>query len=143
MMFIFFINNRDKYIDVNVEEIVACLSEEADLAEMERFGNSQFKKDFGLNANDYDGVIYYGHQSVMDCEKVLIIKLSDSSQGKDVEKTVKSRRTSDMELFKSYAPDQYRLLSDCVIEQKGNYFIYVVSDNAGSVEKALTDCITG
>ena len=143
MMFIFFINNRDKYIDVNVEEIVACLSEEAALAEMERFGNSQFKKDFGLNANDYDGVIYYGHQSAMDCEKVLIIKLSDSSQGKDVEKTVKSRRTSDMELFKSYAPDQYRLLSDCVIEQKGNYFIYVVSDNAGSVEKALTDCITG
>lgn len=143
MMFIMFINNRDNYIDVNIDEIESCLSEASDLSEMEHFGNSQIKKDFGINANDYDGAIYYGHQSVMDCEKILVIKLSDSSQGKELMKTVKSIRTSDMDMFKAYAPDQYKLLSECVIEQKGNYFIYVVSDDARAVEKAFADCITG
>lgn len=143
MVFIVFVSTRDNYIDVSMEDIKSAVSEAADFSGMEEFGNSQLKKDFGINANDYEGVIYYGHQSVMDCEKVLIIKLSDSSQGKDLAKSVKEIRTADMDMFRSYAPDQYKLLDECVIEQKGNYFIYVVSDNARAVEKAFTGCITG
>ena len=47
-----------------------------------------------------------------------------------------------MELFKSYAADQYKLLSESILEQKGKYVLYVVSEDAGSIEKAFTKSIT-
>ena len=143
LAFILFVNNRDSYSDVSIGTIEASVSETAGLSGMESLGKLQLKKDFGINENDYDGVIYYGHQSVMECEKTLVIKLTDESQGKDLINTIEKKRASDMELFKSYAPDQYKLLSDSVLIQKGNYLIYVVSDNARAVEKAFNDCITG
>ena len=109
---------------------------------MKKFGNTEFKKSFGVNANDYDGIAYYGHQSVMNSETILVIRLKSEDQGENIIDIINTLKETNMELFKSYAADQYKLLSESVLEQKGKYVLYVVSDDAGSIEKAFTKSIT-
>ncbi len=141
--FILFINNKTVYKDISTDAIISELQDVADLDNMKEFGNSQIKKDLGINANDYSGIEYYGHETVMESETLLIIRLSDESQGKTIIETIEKQRDSNMELFKSYAPDQYKLLEDSILEQKGKYIFYVVSDNASAIEKAFLKSITG
>ena len=141
--FIIFVNRRESYIDINASAILDRIVEVVDISNMEKFDNSDIKKNFGVNANDYGSVVYYGHESVMDCETLLIIELDDESQGQDIMDVIAKNRDADRELFKSYAPDQYKLLSDSILEQKGNYVLYVVSGNAKDIEKAFVDSITG
>ncbi len=143
MAFVIFINRRDSYRDIDASDILEDIVENVDIGEMEQFNNSDIKKDFGVNANDYDSIVYYGHQSVMNSETLLIIRLADESQGQDIMDIIDAQKETNMELFKSYAPDQYRLLSESILEQKGSYVLYAVSENAPAIEKAFSDSITG
>lgn len=141
--FIFFINTMENYTDVAVERIISGVGETARLEEMTEFDGSQIRRNFGINANDYQEFAYYGHESVMNSESLLIVKLSDAKQGDGVISAIRASRDKSMELFKSYAPEQYALLSGSVLEQKGNYVIYVVSDRAAEIEREISGILTG
>lgn len=141
--FIIFVSTRDNYKNVSVNEIFNAVEGKAGIENMDCFDGSALKRDFGININDYDGVVYYGHETVMETETLLIIKLSDQSQGNDIIDTINSQRETNMELFKSYAPDQYELLNNSIVEQKGDYILYTVSDNAKAIEMAFSKCIKG
>lgn len=139
--FIVFVSTRDNYGDVSVDSIFNELESEALSDGMVEFSGLDFKRDFGFNTNDYEGVVYYGHETIMETETLLIIKLADESQGATVIDTISGYNEDNMELFKSYAPEQYELLKNSVLEQKGNYILYTVSDNAQNVEKLFTKAI--
>ena len=47
-----------------------------------------------------------------------------------------------MNLFQSYAPDQYELLANSILDIKGNYVFYIVSENSEDVARLFVDCIT-
>lgn len=141
--FIFFINTRENYTDAAMERIIAGVSEIAGLEEMTEFDGSRLRRNFGINANDYSEFAYYGHESVMNSEALLIIRLSEAGQGSQAISAIGTSHDKSKELFKSYAPDQYALLSGSILEQKGNYVIYVVSDRASQIERAISDILTG
>lgn len=143
MSFIVFISRQNNYVDIDASDILDNIVEVVDIGDMEEFTNSDIKKDFGVNANDYASIVYYGHQSVMNSETVLIVKLADESQAQDIMDIIDTQKESNMQMFKSYAPEQYKLLSESILEQKGSYILYVVSENAGDIERAFTDIITG
>ena len=143
MAFVIFISRQNSYIDTDAARIMDNIIQSTDMGDMEKFGNTEFKKTFGVNANDYAGVVYYGHQSIMNSETVLVICLESESQGEDIVNIINTRKETNMELFKSYAPDQYKLLTESILEQKGKYVLYVVSDNAAEIEKAFMKSITG
>ena len=126
--FVIFISRQNSYTDVDATKIMDNIIQSTDMGDMEKFGNTEFKKSFGVNANDYDGIAYYGHQS--------------EDQGENIIDIINTLKETNMELFKSYAADQYKLLSESILEQKGKYVLYVVSEDAGSIEKAFTKSIT-
>lgn len=142
-VFIVFINAKDNYVDVDVNTIASGISDTSGFGDMEKFGSEDVKKDFGINVNNYDGFIYYGHETVMQCETVFILKLKSSSQADDIVEIIKDQIEENKELFQSYAPEQYEMLNNSILEHKGNYIIYIVSDNASSIEKVISDIIKG
>lgn len=141
--FIFFINTRENYIDVAMNRIISGLGETGMLQGMTAFDGAQVRRNFGINVNDYPEFMYYGHESVMNSEAVLVVKLSETGQAAGVVGAIEASRDQSMELFKSYSPEQYELLSGSIVEQKGNYVIYVVSDHAAEIERKISDLLTG
>lgn len=143
VLFIVMVNRQTTYAEVSVDEIMEAISRGgADLGEMEEFSPTEIKRQFGININDYQGVAYYGHVSIMESETLLVVCLQDKDQGEGIMDTITEQRDELMKLFQSYAPDQYELLRSSVLVQKGNYLLYVVSEEAKAVESAFVDCIT-
>ena len=101
MAFVIFISRQNSYSDVDATQIMDDIIQSTDMGDMEKFGNTEFKKSFGVNANDYDGVAYYGHQSVMNSEAILVIRLKSEDQGENIIDIINTRKETNMELFKS------------------------------------------
>ena len=141
--FILFISHRDFYKDVNIDSIKFSVSKDETVNCMEEFGASRIKRDYGFNINDFGEAFYYGYESVMECDKVMVIKLNDGTDGKEILSAVKDKNDELKKLFQSYAPDQYTILNNCVLEKKGKYIIYIVSEKASEIRNTIIDCIKG
>lgn len=97
------------------------------------------KKYYGLDANDYDGVVLYFPVSNMDAEELLIIKMQDESQADDIRAAIEARRETQNTLFEGYAPAQYELIQSSIIDVQGNYILYVVHTDADRIDEAFRE----
>lgn len=95
------------------------------------------KKNFGLNADDYDGVLIYTPNTNMSAEEVLLIRLKDLSQSDEVTGAIEERIASQYRIFEGYAPDQVALLDRSVVDVQANYILYIVGDDAGSIDEVF------
>ena len=124
-----------------MEDVEAAVVKAAKFEELEPEQNRMFKRFYGLNAKDYDGVILYAPDDAMDVEELLIVKLSKVSQSRKVEAAIKERLETQMKGFEGYGAEQTKLLHDHVLEVKGNYIFYMVGENADDARSAFLDSL--
>ena len=77
----------------------------------------------------------------MDVTELLIIKLKSNDQASSVESAVRKRLDSQIQNFTNYGTNQLQLLESSVIKVSGNYFFYVVSENAVQLKDIFSDSI--
>ena len=87
--------------------------------ELQQESGQKFKRYYGLNAADYEGVMLYSAKSSMSAEEILLVKTKTDEQVKEVE-----RRMLD---FEGYAPEQVRMLEQAQISVRGKFVLCVVS----------------
>ena len=97
--------------------------------------NKPFEKvsgsvDFGLNAADYTGVMYYSSGANMSAEEVLLVKVKRDSQVQEVVDAIDERIQSRINDFEGYAPDEVKLLQDAGQSVRGSYIFYACSPDA-------------
>jgi len=126
-----------RYKDIPTETLARTLSADTGLEQMEHFSNSRFKKDYSMNANEFVSVEYYGYEDIMDSETFLLVKSNDQEQLRQLETAISERRKYLMEVFRSYAPENYELLENAVLEIRGDYLVYLVMDNSEQVFQSL------
>lgn len=113
----------------------------ADISLMKK-GNAQtFKKFYGLNEKDYDGVMLYYAKSAMGAEELLVIRLKDLNQAEAAETAVEKRLETRTEAFEGYGVSQTKMLRNAVSMTRGNYIFLAVSTDAQKFQKAFTDSL--
>lgn len=125
----------------SLEEVSQAVSGSVSLEGMEESSNQMFKKFYGLNANDYEGVSLYAPASNMDAEEILIIKLKDSSQAEAVTAAVNKRLETQKSSFEGYGIEQFDLLEDHILDVQGNFILYVVHPEASKADQAFRDSL--
>ena len=100
-----------------VEAAVASVG----LGSMKKSDDLTVKKVFGINAGDYEGVVYYKGEGIMDVNELLIVKLKSVSQASDVKKAAQNRLDEQIKNFTNYGTDQIDLLNQGVVVSRGNY----------------------
>lgn len=125
----------------SLEEVSQAVSGSVSLEGMEESNNQMFKKFYGLNANDYEGVALYAPASNMDAEEILIVKLKDSSQAEAVTSAVNKRLETQKSSFEGYGIEQFDLLEDHILDVQGNFILYVVHPDASKVDQAFKDSL--
>ena len=88
------------------------------------------KRNFGLNAADYTGVMYYSSGANMSAEEVLLVKVKRESQVQEVVDAIDERIQSRINDFEGYAPDEVKLLQDARQSVRGTYIFYACSPDA-------------
>ncbi len=76
-------------------------------------------------------------------EEVLILKMKDKTDMDAIRKVMETRLKNQTELFKSYAPDEVLKLNSAVIEVKGNYAFFAITNTKDSskAKKIFTDAV--
>lgn len=127
--------------DVPVDTIEKNITKVMKTKGMTKGRAQDLKKYYGLNANDYDGVMLYIPNDVMSVNEVLVVKVKDESQTEDVEKAIESRLDTQKKSFEGYGVEQTKLLRSAIVESKGSYTFLAVSKDADSIEAAFRKSI--
>ena len=98
-----------------------------------------FKRIFGLNAEDYEGVAYF--KPISQMEELLIVKLASSEQEEALEEAVEERIDNQKTSFDGYGVAQCALLEKAIVKTKGNFLFYCVSPDAEQHYQAFLDAM--
>lgn len=114
----------------SAEEIYNTMTETGNFTEdLELKDNSGLKKAFGFSADDFDSVIYYSSDDVMNVNELLIIKFSDSSSIQQAIQAIEKRNSESYDIFAAYAPEQGELLKNYVLTTNSNTLFFFVGGN--------------
>ena len=81
----------------------------------------------------------YGPQTNLNTNAVLLLRLKDASDASEFKEKIDAYKANLVEIYKSYAPDQAKLVEDSVYEEHGKTIVLVISDKSEEVKKALAD----
>ena len=117
----------------SVKEITEPVVEMLADSTMVKKGTSDAVKAFGIDPDGTEGILYWAAEDVMDVSEILIIKLADGTDAEPFKAAVEKRVADQENLYKNYAPDQYAVLQDSIIEISGNVLFYCASPDAASL----------
>lgn len=141
LVFVIFLQMDIKDSNASLENVEQNVIEAVGIENMEKSTNRMFKKFYGLNASDYEGVALYTPLTNMNAEEILIIKLKDSSQGESVAEAVNSRLEKQKASFEGYGVEQYSLLEKHVLDVRGNFVLYMVHKDANKGDQVFRDSL--
>lgn len=133
---ILFIGRRSES-SASFSDVKDAVSKVADTAHMELNSERFLKKYFELNAEDYEEILIYTPITNMDANELVLLKLKDASQGEAVKAAIENRIRSQLDIYEGYAPEQVALLDAAIIDDRGNYILYVVGENSEEVDEAF------
>ena len=119
-------------------EVAEAVTSAIDMENMQLADNQMVKRFYGLDPADYEGCVLYYPNTNMMAEEVLIVKLKDISQQQTVSDAIEARLQTQKNTFEGYGVEQFDLLTNhAVVELRGNYVLFVVSDHAEAARKAF------
>ena len=127
--------------DVPLSQVDAAFSAEFSLDGMEKAGELRFKRAFGLNAADYQEVLYYTPDNTMSVNEFLVVRMKDESQLPEVRAGLDARLATQKKNFDGYGTDQTALLNDAKIWTAGPYAVFIVSREADAQLSFVEDLL--
>ncbi len=124
-----------------IEEVKEATIANLDMSSLEEAPNRIFKRNYGLNANDYEGVVYYTGVNSLDVDEILIIRLADDAQSEELTTAINDRLETLKNSFENYGVDQYALLNASILDVQGNYLLYVVHPDAVIADQGFRDSL--
>lgn len=122
-------------------EVYSSVSKSIKTDKLKEKKKSELKNTFGLSADDFDSFEFYATDSVMEVEKILVLKVKDMSQTEDVVNTLSNWAEDQIQLFAGYAEEQAELLKDYVLESRGGIIFFAVTDDSGAAISAFQSAV--
>ena len=94
-----------------------------------------------LNAADYAGTAYYSAESTISASEVLLIRIKNDDQIKEITDAIDKRIESRKNDFGDYLPEQAGLLDNAKQSVRGAYVFYAVSPDADAYLKAFNSSL--
>ncbi len=120
------------------DAVLSAVTAELDMTKMQEAPAQTIKRLYGVNPSDYESCTLYYPVTNMDVDELLLVKLTDISQGEPLKMAVNERLSRQKHTFENYGPSQMALLNEhAVLELRGSYLLFVVSANADDAKAAF------
>ncbi len=139
--FLFSLCTQGKESQTEFSDMSQAILAVAELTDMQQGDNQMIRRLYGLEPEDYEGVLLYYPTSNMGAEEILLIKLSDTTQQETVREAMESRISSQISVFEGYGIEQCAMLEDSVIEISGNYALLVVAVDTTGLRQAFLQAL--
>lgn len=137
LLFIVALMREKKPVDIPLFEVESRILNQASLSGMVKSDNLRFKRAYGLNAEDYQELLYYEPETNMDVAELLIVRVADSTQVSALETAMEKRIAVQQKNFDGYGTDQIDTLQDARIYSNDLYVCLVIAKDS----PALLDII--
>ena len=99
----------------------------------------EIKKMYGLNTSEYEGILCYMAKNNLSSEEIIIVKVKDESQVKDVKDAIYKRIESRKSVFQGYAPDEEKYLEDAIVSTRGKFVFMAVGPDSEQLKDMFYD----
>ena len=138
LLFMFLVYRHAGSTTKRFEDTRTDFCRELDLKSLSDSGPQGLKRYYGLNAEDYAGILLYTAKTSMSAEEILLIQVKDSTQLNEIERAISKRLENRKKDFGNYAPEQTALLKQAQFTIKGTYIFMAVSEHAEDYKAAFT-----
>ena len=128
--------------DVPFSDIERAMSGAPALNGLMRLDANVLQERFGVNADELDGWLLYGGDTVMEVSELLAAKVGDPAAMARLEAAVRAHLDGQIEGFRNYGTNQIDLLEHAILWQRGDYLFYAVSESVEQLEARFDACIT-
>lgn len=136
MIFMFGCSSKD----VSLTDIKDKLKDTVDFSTFSKEEDVSYLNDtFDFDTDKIEAYEIYGPQTNLNTNAVLLLRLKDASDASEFKEKIDAYKANLVEIYKSYAPDQAKLVEDSVYEEHGKTIVFVISDKSEEVKKALAD----
>lgn len=140
--FLFVVYKGAEDEDVDLAEIDAALKADTEFtAVLKDQSDRDLMQFIGLNAADYEQVLYYRNTQALAVDEVLVVKAKEGTSVDGVETAVRKRIESQITAYSGYAPEQVKMLKNAAVKKVGNYVIYCTADKADKYKEVVLDAI--
>ena len=119
--------------------IKANLEENLKLDSINIGDEKTLKNLYYINIGSIEDFISYAPKSNMDVEEILILKLKHGANMDEIKTKVSTRVEKQSESFKNYNPEKYGIIENTILEEEGQYLIFIISENSSSIYKLIKD----
>lgn len=123
--------------DRSFVEVASGLEQRLDLSDMKKQSDQVFKRDFGLNPADYEGVLLYQSEENLSVKEILLVQVSDASELTALEETLRDNLNTKLKLYEKYAPVEAGRLKHARIQKRGTFLFMTVTDEPGKDVRAF------
>ena len=120
------------------EEVAGPVDGMINKRRMVKAEDRDIKKLYGINAGDYEGVLCYVAKNNLSAEEVIVVKVKETNQIKDVKDAIYHRIDKRKEDFKGYAPEEEKYLDDAIVSIRGK-FVFMAVGPDGEQQKDTFD----
>ena len=123
-------------------DVLAAVTEAADLSETQPGDNRLLRRVYGLDPALFEEYAFYYPADNMGARELLLVKLKDPADRETLVAAAEARVSAQIGVFEGYAPAQTALLkTHSVIEAPGNYFLFIVDENAAAAAAAFREVL--
>lgn len=90
----------------------------------------EFKKTFGMESADFDGVLFYRSESAGSAEEVLLVQAGSRDQALETARTLREHLKKQKTRFSGYDKEETSLVESAQLCVRGRYVFLAVSPNA-------------
>lgn len=133
---VFLCLSRSGGTDKPLDEVAAPVLAQLKDGQMTERTNADAAKTFSIDLSKAESVVFYEDPDIMDVDELLLVKVKDPEDTEAFREAVETHIANQKNLYKNYAPEQYALLEDCVLETSGNLLFYCTSKDANALYDA-------
>ncbi len=127
--------------DVSMESIRTAMLENTKISSLQECHERKLLQFMGINYQNYDSYIYYKSKESLGVDEVLVVKVKNTSDMEGLKDAVESRIKSQEKVFDGYGTEQMKLLKNGIVETKGKYLFYCVSEDSAQYEEVFRDAV--
>ena len=133
----FLVRSRSGGTEKPVGDVASPVLATLEKGQMTEQSNADAAKAFGFDLSKAEGLVYYENEDIMDVSELLIVKLNDAEDAESFRTAVETYIANQKNLYKNYAPEQYALLEDSILDVSGNTLFYCTAKNADALYDAF------
>lgn len=114
---------------VPMTEIASVMEAEPSVAALTKKTMADAAETFSFQEEAVDEGIYYCVDDVMNVNELLIVRIDDDGDRETVKEAIRKYLKEKTDSFDGYGTDQFGLLSNAVLTEKGPYLFFGVSED--------------